>query len=790
MGAKWLRHPELSRLENVYVLYQCTFEIEEAAWCDLRMFAGGFYRCYLDGEEIGEGPARYVQNSPEYDRYDRLLPAGRHVIAVVVHHYGTDNRMVPTSTSPDLYCEIRIGDRQFEAYWKSRELHAYRHLRRRVNAQLGWAEYVDTAIMPDLAQVSDGSEWSRPFEIPSPFGDITLKPKTIRACARLPVVGLIIAEGAFANRFGYEDDDPPVRFLSRDLAPRVPAEGIWQRFDLGTIGLYRPRIVIDAPAGAIIEAGYAESLTDGRVYPVIPLSLSTSCHVDRWIVQEGEHTLQTFSPRGFRYLEVHVSHPQTERIRIIEAGATQRTMFDRTIGDFHCSDPLLNQVWALGRDTLRACSEDALVDTPTRERGQWTGDAAVVGLEATSVVYGDLSLIRRSLRQAAACRRADGPIAGMCPGQDVYVTSYALYWIQACVREARLTGDVTLLHELMETAEGVVDYFWSYMTNKGVADVSIWNFIDWGHLVPETDIDVSLNLILLGGLRGLAEWERLQGHDARAEERDKQSAQLQHIIAQSYVTSDGLLMNAVSREDDVKAATDTSTLAQSAPVSAGQAGYHATVLGLLNGQCPQPEAAVAFIKQHMLACFPNRSNAPRLSHPSANNSQLITPYFAHFALQALWEAGEAEFVLEQYRICWGWMIEEGLTTLAEVFDLRWSHCHAWSAAPTWQLSRYALGLIPDPERGTGCYRLLFQPASLQHASGTVPLLFAEGLLQIHWQRQSSGSYIYEITADQPISIRLQPLSGQKFQRLIPEPSQLSEADELIINGTVTLIISA
>ena len=50
----------------------------------------------------------------------------------------------------------------------------------------------------------------------------------------------------------------------------------------------------------------------------------------------------------------------------------------------------------------------------------------------------------------------------------------------------------------------------------------------------------------------------------------------------------------------------------------------------------------------------------------------------------LFESGEADFVLDQYRACWGWALGEGRTTWVEVFDTRWTHCHQWAGAPTWQ----------------------------------------------------------------------------------------------------------
>ncbi|THF76206.1 alpha-L-rhamnosidase-related protein [Cohnella fermenti] len=755
LNAPCLQHPALSREVNVYVLFQGRFRLDQAGRCKIRLFSCGPYRLYMNGEEIGEGPARFTVDHPEYDTYEPMLEAGEQTVSAVVHHYGIDNRMFIPDLPHFLQCEASDDSGSLTVSWRALELDAYRHLGRRVNGQLGWAECCDTNRLPDLSRPLDDAVAAvvEPVVVRHPLGEGTRTlPKQIRDCLQLPVASVVIGQGVYANRFGYEDDDPPVRFLSRDLRPELPADGIWMRFDLGRIGLHRPRIVIEAPRGAIIEAGYAESLTDGRVYPLIPLSASSSCHLDRWVASGGRQTLRTFSPRGFRFMEVHIAFiaAGTAGARIVHADAELRTLYDRPLGSFDSDDALLNRIWELGADTVRACCEDALIDTPTRERGQWIGDAAVIGLEALGVTFGDTSLIRRALEQASACRRADGPAAGLCPGQDTYLTTYSLYWVQSCLREASLTGDRRLLHEGLETAERTIDYFWRHWTPRGIAGLDIWDFLDWGHLVGDGEVNVSLNLVLLNALRDLIDWERELGRGDLAEQRERQAAELQGVICEHYRTEDGLLAKSVP-------------LAGGNAISARKPGYHATVLGLLNGCCDDRDCAVAFVKAHMLRCFPNDAAAPRLAHPGANNDRLITPSFAHFSLQALWEAGEAEFALEQYRTCWGWMLDQGLTTLAEVFDVRWSHCHAWSAAPTWQLSRYALGLLPEPERGANCFRLLLQPGSLERAAGTVPLLGGDAAdaVRIAWSRQADGSVRCELTTDRAIRVRLQPSANQQ-----------------------------
>ncbi len=163
----------------------------------------------------------------------------------------------------------------------------------------------------------------------------------------------------------------------------------------------------------------------------------------------------------------------------------------------------------------------------------------------------------------------------------------------------------------------------------------------------------------------------------------------------------------------------------------------------------------------MLNCFPNNPSAPRLSDPGANNPQLITPYFGHYALPLLIEAGDMDFVLDQYRTCWGWALEDNRTTWIEVFDTRWSHCHQWAGCPTWQLSRYLLGLQPRCDLGAMNFVLSLATGSLKSASGTRPIPGHDGVIEVAWTKDASGLH-YTLKTPVPLVLHLdERLAGGK-----------------------------
>jgi hypothetical protein len=180
-------------------------------------------------------------------------------------------------------------------------------------------------------------------------------------------------------------------------------------------------------------------------------------------------------------------------------------------------------------------------------------------------------------------------------------------------------------------------------------------------------------------------------------------------------------------------------------------GYHNAVLAMRAGLIDKPREreCIAYLKRHILSCFPNNPDAPRLADPAAANRQLITPYFAHYAFPVLIEHGEMDFVLDQYRKCWGWALGEGRTTWVEVFDTRWTHCHQWAGCPTWQLSRYALGLHSRFDLGDHHYVLKLIPGSLPAARGTLPMPNGKGSIDIQWKRDAGGIR-FSLEASEPI----------------------------------------
>lgn len=734
-NAIWVKDANASE-KDYHVAFRGTLSLEKEEVVDLKLLASSWFVVWVNGEYYTEGPARYHVSYPEYQTHKLRLSKGKNVIAIQVHQEGVSSRMLK-DIAPFLWCEASTGQTPVFVDWKARRLDGYLSGFFRISAQFGWVEWVDTRLVEQDWNQSgfDDSRWEVPHVLAPAVGEA--KALTIENVQHFQFTPKVIAKGQFTERYGYERDNISARFFLRDLqANDNPPQGVWVRYDLERVRLMRPKFVLDLPAGAVVEFAYCEELIDGRVSPWITLSGSDSYNMDHFVARGGRQEFFPLTPKGGRFVEMHIIAPPGQA-KIVNEQFIERGYYGNLDGSFQSDDALLNTIWNVGVDTYKACSEDAVIDNPTRERGQWTGDVGVVGLEIGSSAFSDVKLIRRGLVQSAQCAQANGMVAGLCPGGEAYLSSYALQWVSGCLNYWRVTGDKTVLTELFAAAQKNMDAMFASTTSDGLLDKAGWAFIDWGYVRNDGPVDIGLNLHYLASLRDMIQWCRILGKKSQLALYESKEKEIHTIVGNWYnsMLKDG-------HYDFVKI------------------GYHRTVLGLISHYFSQDseKEAIQYIKNHILSCFPNNPDAPRLSDPGNSNSQLITPYFSHYVLPLLIEKGEMDFVLDQYRKCWGWALGGGRTTWVEVFDTRWTHCHQWAGCPTWQLTRYVLGLKNRFDLASNTFDLCFVPGSLNRAEGRIPITGTDKSISVKWERQGNAIR-YMMETDIPITVNI-PRNGR------------------------------
>ena len=255
--------------------------------------------------------------------------------------------------------------------------------------------------------------------------------------------------------------------------------GSWVRYDLGRIRIGHLELTVETDRPAEVIIAYADRLDPrGQVAPVVALSTGPTRMIQRYAVAPGRTRIEPFGALGGRFVEVRT----TGDARVRDVAFRDRDFLGPPRGEFGCDDPVLDRIWQVGLDTLRACAEDVLIDS-IRERGEWVGDVMASAVDLLAVGWGDQRLVHRALLHAAACARDDGLVAGCVPGEPIYVGTYAAQWLNVCLQVAEITADNTGLVELEQAGRANVEALLAMIAADGSTTLP-WNFVDWGH-APE-----------------------------------------------------------------------------------------------------------------------------------------------------------------------------------------------------------------------------------------------------------------------------------------------------------------
>lgn len=709
----------------------------------------------------------------------------------------------------------------------------------RISTLLGWAENVivtnDYAAWTGKQYEADASKWKPVQALPATTKSYqTPVPLEAVASPASSVVGPTLgpmAAGVLWNRYGYIDDDPPARSFLRKLVTQTdvdthserlsvapcaltgmipeddygPAQGKWWRFDLGKCRLTRLELTVSAPAGVVFEISYAQELLEGRVSPWMTLCGSTSCYLDRYTLgadmANKSVTLCPLEPRGCRYIEVHAVYDalpiqddpagflaQMKLVSVVPLFRGYSGMQADPCGGWSSGDALLNQIWRVGIETTRSCTEDTAIDGPCRERGQWTGDTLAVTLQNVAACYSDIRALKLCLLQSSSAEGVDknGMISGNCP-ENTYPLDYVFIWFTGATNYYKATGDKPLLHQLFPRARRCLDYIVSKTTVTGLktSDTGCGQVVDWGYRPPPATtaggVDITMNCFYLLALEAMVEWCAIVAedgtkyrmtHNTVSVALTKRLAQLakQQKALSSHdeefaldCNQDGgwvVVEHDEAREQQESLGPSVNMDLDLEGLEWSSIGYHAASMALSAGLLGPPPAlapveqqdgdtrltaaqaaCIHFIQSHLSSCFPNDRSAPRAANPSCANPKLYTPYYATFSFPPMIRYGQLEWVLDQYRSAWGWAATQSSTWL-EVFDPRWEKVHSWSGCPTWQLSAFTLGLVPRYDIGPRHYDLqLYVATSLLSTggvSGRVPCREGDSI-EISWRKHSNDN---------------------------------------------------
>jgi alpha-L-rhamnosidase len=463
--------------------------------------------------------------------------------------------------------------------------------------------------------------------------------------------------------------DEPLALLGGEAWATIhPVEGADPRvlLDFGDEVVGFTEFEIDAPAGTIVDNHNFEFIQrDGRFNLAEGMNNSL-----RYTSRDGAQRYRTLVRRGFRYSWLTFRN-LTRPIRVRGVRVLMSTYPQAGQGEFACADARLDQIWQVGAHTVRCCSEDTYTDCPTYEQTFWVGDArneALVDL----VANGDPRLSSNSLRVAARSLDRSPLVESQVPsGWRNVLPAWSFLWMRWAREHFELTGDVALVRELLPWLDRNVDGIESGLSPRGLYARRGWNLFDWAKLDTPPDGEVThVSCLAVLALRDSA--AMAASIDARRE------ASRWSALA-----------------DRIGAAVDAHLWdeARGAYVDCVHAGGRVSTTFSQQTQTAAFIAGVPASAERLARCRDAMLHAP------AGFVTAGSPFFMFFLLEGLAKLGRWDELVGTIRDYWGKQIDAGATTFWETYApgeprLTRSHCHGWSAAPTYFLTRYVLGVSP------------------------------------------------------------------------------------------------
>lgn len=505
--------------------------------------------------------------------------------------------------------------------------------------------------------------------------------------------------------------------------PTTPAYAV---LDLGRVVHGRLTAKVSGPAGAIVDVGWDERLLPGTLRPLpYPGSLHPPWNqTDSWVLDGTARSISTIDARAGRYILIAAWGEGPIRlagVRVYEERypAVQRGWFDS-------SNERLDEIWQVGVESLYPNMNDAYIDTPWRERGQWWGDVFVED-HISRVAFGDTRLLRRGLLFMAEAFSPEGRPVALAPnGGGTFLIDYGLLWVQSLYDYQQVTGDIPFSMQLYPVVQRFMTYLEGYENpDTGLLDMPFgewWEtaLVDWSAPDSRYGQSAALNALYYGTLVDATRIAQATGNEAdvlawnqRADLVRQQMEDLVYLSAQHrYVT--------------------TIFEGEAVPPT-----VHAQAWPLAYGLVPDQE--VESLTASLLELY--GEEIPGLPP----NVETVEVYGMFWMLRALGEAGRTEQALDLIETAYGRMLERGATTWWEGFKTDQYYystlSHGWGGAPTWFLTTYILGV-----RQMGPNTWVVKPSfdGVLHASGALPL--QEGSVEVEWQSQNCRERRLRVTA--------------------------------------------
>jgi len=709
LPAQWVNaSPHPAGDFGVFVVRLVLDLAEVPASLPVQVSADQRFRLFVGDSLVALGPARGDLDHWPYDEIDLApyLHPGRNCIWAIVWNFGWLAPMAQMSLQTGFAVralDLRLGT---PGDWEIAPVPGWSFARRTATNPpapfymvAGPGETVDGRLIPcylnlpqdstlDWRPVNPVAEWRDRRHRYEPLW--AMVPRPIPAMSyELRVVGPKV-------RHGFTGDPTP---SGLDLAPLgFPRELIAGRhvLDFGELLNAYPQIKVVGPIGTRVAISYDEALWNTETSPGAYGAQRTKGHRDDVVGKESiglqdevilGDTPVVFEPlwwRCFRYVTLTVTPVPNDPapVSLLQFDVME-TGYPYAIGSsFAADDPVVRPIWDVAVRTAQRCADETYFDCPYWEQLQYVGDTRIQAL-VHYYLSSDRRLARQAIDQFAWSIRPDGLTQSRYPNRtEQVIPPFSLWWV-LMLYDQMMYDTVRPEGVTPEVVDRVIEGYRTRLLQN--PDENYWAYCDW---VPEWESGVPPG--------GLASDPNLE------------------LLALAELAA-GHLRHHWAPETPVPTAPP-------APDLLRFTSRHQAALAIVRRRMIQPDFAFDWPEAALQA----------IGAPAPG---FFFAYYEHLARRP-----------DNYLSVlgpWCAMIEDGLTTFAEVPEPTRSDCHAWSAHPILGFFQQIAG-VTSAAPGWSVARIAPRPGHLRRFSAQID--HPAGVLTVNLD-------VGRCTVDSPVSVQ-------------------------------------
>lgn len=450
---------------------------------------------------------------------------------------------------------------------------------------------------------------------------------------------------------------------------------------------------------------------------------TANVYEEKWTLKFGKQKFENMGMKTFRYVEIITDHISFSEDSI--KGVALRQPFDEEQSEFVSSDELLNQLYELGKYTVKATNQNLYVDSQSRERGAYEGDSWINTMISYAVI--DSYTLARVSNEYLYAKRT-------------WPAEYPMYGVMCAWQDYMYTGNIDSLRE-----------------NYGFLKTNMESF----------PVDESCGLVKNdygedGFNRPLVDWPENERDDYAYDEAVYNTV----VNAAACVAYENMsdIANALGKTADGQKYASTSQTIKDAMIRQ----LYNEELGRFSDGLTESHERIEHYAQHATAyalyakiCTDENMQKQMTSALKSDKKIKMSVFGAYFLLQSLYDnnAGEyaTELLLEEdedNQRTWAYMLRENQATISteawspQIKD-NMTYSHPWGASPICFITNGIFGIKPVSPAFEE-FQVKLQPKGVESARIKVPTI--KGDIQVAYQLDKKG-FLSEIKVEVPSNTR-------------------------------------